>query len=279
MEFTLMTDLSALPKQLECNFDEVRSWLAARLEKYDNLIVTQEDLPVAKADVASLRKFVKALDGERIAIKKAYMAPYEALEQRVNELKAMCERPIQAIDTQVKAFDERRKQDKKEALQTYFAQVSGMAGEYISFEDVFDPKWLNATVSEDKAKEMIDEIAKRYNDEIEALESICKGCSAVERFAIREYYRQTRSMAGAVEYKRQMEAHKDTNGVAKEEAISYGVKLTDEISESTTDRATSQKSCFEKESIEICLRVRGTLEQIQQLKQFLIANKIAFEKA
>lgn len=279
MEFTLTTDLSALPRQLECNFDEVKEWLSGRLERYANLIVTEDDLSMAKADVASLRKFVRALDGERIAIKKAYMAPYEALEQRVNELKAMCERPIQAIDGQVKTFEERRKKEKKDGLRAYFDAKCGEAGRYIAFEDVFDPKWLNATVGVEKAKEQIDEILQRYNEDMEAMESICNGCTGAEAYALREYYRQTRSIAQVLEYKGRMDAFKEKREATLEAPVFHASELTDRITSYHTDRAMSEADGTGKDSIEICFRVRGTPEQIRNLKAFLISSGIEYEKA
>lgn len=279
MEFMLTTDLSALPKQLECNFEEVKDWLSSALEKYENLVVTEDDLSRAKADVAKLRKFTKALDSERIAIKKAYMAPYTALEERVSELKAMCERPIQAIDGQVKAFEERRKHEKKDALHAYFDAKCGAAAEYIAFEDVLDPKWLNVTFDMAKAKEQIDEILQRFNEDTKALEEICKGCTSSEAYALRECFWHTHSISRVLEYKNQMNAHREDHEAHLQEPVFCARELTDRIMDDSTICANGDADNMRKDEVEITFRVRGTAEQIQKLKAFLISTGIEYSKA
>ena len=58
------------------NFEEIKAFLAARLDAYRNLVYSEDSLKQAKADKATLNKLKKALDTRRKEIKAVYMEPY-----------------------------------------------------------------------------------------------------------------------------------------------------------------------------------------------------------
>ena len=68
------------------NFEEIKSYLAEQLASYRNLVYTEDNLKLAKADKAKLNKLKKALDERRKEIKKIYMEPYLILEGQIKEL-------------------------------------------------------------------------------------------------------------------------------------------------------------------------------------------------
>ena len=69
MEFKMMTVLeSVLPKEILFNYEELKSELAEKLEKYNRMVVTEDGLAAAKKDRAALNKLLKALDDKRIEV-------------------------------------------------------------------------------------------------------------------------------------------------------------------------------------------------------------------
>ena len=68
------------------NFEEIKAWLAERLEGYKNLVYNENSLKLAKADKAELNRLKRALDERRKEIKKLYMEPYLAIEAQIKEL-------------------------------------------------------------------------------------------------------------------------------------------------------------------------------------------------
>ena len=54
------------------NFEEIKAWLAERLDGYKNLVYSEDSLKRAKADKADLNRLKKALDERRKEIKKIY---------------------------------------------------------------------------------------------------------------------------------------------------------------------------------------------------------------
>src|SRR5574343_344323 len=104
MELVLTTDLTALPP-VTFNFDELKGVLNAKLEKYRNLVITDDDMKAAKADRAELNKLIASIDAERKKIKKQYLEPYDKFEAQLKEILSMIEQPCAEIDGKVKDFE------------------------------------------------------------------------------------------------------------------------------------------------------------------------------
>lgn len=144
-----ITEVS-FPKVIEfINFEEIKKEVAAKVERYANVVYTEDQIKEAKADRAKLRKFVDALETKRKEIKKECLAPYEAFEKQMKEVVAIVNEPIAMIDGQVKNYEEAKKADKKLALEDYWIELStdGKVPEGIKFEQIFNERWLNATAS------------------------------------------------------------------------------------------------------------------------------------
>ena len=69
MEFQIRTDLAVIPKTIEFNFAEIKKELAGNLEKYQNMVVTEDAIKDAKADRAKLNKLKEAIEKKRKEIK------------------------------------------------------------------------------------------------------------------------------------------------------------------------------------------------------------------
>ena len=153
-EIRMITDLDkAIPQSLDFNFDEVKAWLAENLAAYKTMVVTEDAIDASKADKAKIKKISAAISEQRIAIKKRYLEPYNDFETKMKELAGMCDEAAKNIDTQLKAFDEKRKTEKREALRTYFESVDPPA--WLAFERIEDPRWMNVTYDLETAKAAI----------------------------------------------------------------------------------------------------------------------------
>ena len=170
-EIRMITDLdSAVPQSLDFNFEEVKDWLAENLTAYRSMVVTEDALGAAKADKAKIRKISSAISEQRIAVKKRYLEPYNSFEAKMKELSAMCDEAAKNIDTQVKAFEEKRKTEKCDLLKQYFSSVNHQS--WLTFERIFNPRWLNATFSIDEAKKEIDSRVKVVEVDLETIQKM-----------------------------------------------------------------------------------------------------------
>lgn len=148
-------------KAIEWNYEELKTELSQKLEDYKGLVYTEEQMKEAKADRAKLNALATAIDSKRKEIKKQCLQPYEAFETQIKDLLALIKEPVALIDTQIKDFEEEKKKKKLEEVKELFEKLKTEAGEelkFISFEQVFEDKFLNASTSLKQVETVINNI-------------------------------------------------------------------------------------------------------------------------
>lgn len=135
------------------NKEQIMNAVAEITKQYTGLTYTEEQMQDAKKDRATLNAMRKDISDRRIQVKKALMAPYEAFEAEVKEVVTMIYEPIAMIDEQLLAYEEKVKEDKKQELISYFKENIGELEDVLTFDMIFNPKWLNKTASLKSCKE------------------------------------------------------------------------------------------------------------------------------
>lgn len=173
IEFRITSDLQELRKQaIEANFEETKVWLTENLEPLRTMAVTPESTAQAKQYRAAVRKIRDRIDESRKMAKAAALEAYSSFETKCKELTALCEEAANALDVQIKAMEEAAKQEKKNRLAEYFAQVVGDMAEWLTFDDCFNPKWLNATYAESTAWMDINAAIDRCRADLNAIRAL-----------------------------------------------------------------------------------------------------------
>lgn len=201
MEFQIRTDLAVIPKTIEFNFVEIKKELAVNLEKYQNMVVTEDAIKDAKAYRAKLNKLKEAIEKKRKEIKAECLAPYNAFEKQVKEIVSMIEAPMLAIDGQIKEFEAARKAEKMEEIGAYYKANAADIIDLVPFERIFDPKWLNATASMKSIEEEIDKTVTRISGDITIIKSMALECES----AVLSRYIATLDMSEAMAEKTRFE--------------------------------------------------------------------------
>lgn len=149
-----------LPEKILFNYEELKQELIEKVSHYETLVYTDEQIKEAKADKANLNKLKKALNDERIRREKEYMQPFNDFKAKINEIIGIIDKPVAVIDKQVKEFEEKKKQEKYDEIRFYWEEKvdANNVPEYIKLEQIFNEKWLNASVS---MKSIQDEITSR----------------------------------------------------------------------------------------------------------------------
>ena len=229
------------PEVIEFNFEELKQEIEERTKNYANLIYAEDQMKQAKTDVANLRKFTKALSDERIKIKKECMKPYEDFETKIKELDGIVSKAISNIDSQIKAAEEQKKKEKKEKIIELFKNA--VFPDWVKFEQVFDTRWLNASVSMTTvSKELIARLEQIEND-ISTLSNLPEfGFEAVE------VYKSTFDINRALnEGKRLSEIQKRK---AEEERIAAERKAKEEAQKQQEEQLSGQIGFADAESFE-----------------------------
>ena len=126
---------------VEFNFEELKSDLATNLQKYNGLVITDETQITEYKEVkSSLNKVKKAINDEKIRIKKEYCRPLTMFEEQTKELMSMVDDVSKPIDDQLKAFEDKRKDEKKQSIADYFDTLDFTL---VDFDKLFNEKWLN----------------------------------------------------------------------------------------------------------------------------------------
>lgn len=150
----------ATPQEIRIlNFEELKTELEAKADYYGSLAYTDEQIKDAKADRAQLNKFKNTVNSERIRKEKEYMKLFNEFKSQANELIAIVEKPIAVIDERIAAYSDEQKAKKQNAIEELFSQIGFQ--NFVTLEKVWDPKWLNASVS---MKSIEDQMKSRMYD-------------------------------------------------------------------------------------------------------------------
>lgn len=269
-----------IPTSIEFNYEELKGELIKKTETYTNLVYTEEQIKEAKQDRASLNKLKTALNDERIRREKEYMKPFTDFKGKINEIIGIIEKPINAIDTQVKAYEEEQKAQKKARLKEAFESKNEY--DFLTFDKVFNAKWLNASVSESSVLTEIDTIILNTKIDLETL-------SKLPNFAFEatEEYKQSLDVNRAINegvrlaeiQKRKAEAEErariEAERKAKEETERKAEILKAPLPYEDTEEEKTPE--IKEPSMWLTFSANLTKTQAVLLKQFFEENGIEFK--
>lgn len=265
MEFKLIAP-DTFVKVIEFNYDDLQKWITEQVEKYQGLTYTDETIKNAKEDRAALNKFKERIDAARKDVKKRYLEPYNNFEDKVKNLLALIEEPTAAIDTQVKAYEEKKKAEKKTQIEEYFAAVIGDLAKFLTLEKIFNQKWLNATVTIKNVQTEIDQIIEKVKFDLQTI----KDLKSEWELTLIDTYLNTLDIAAALREKTRLEERK--------RELEQAEQVKPEI-EQATEQVAVQVTEQVEEPVKIYNRkfwVKGTADQLRALGQYMKNNGIEY---
>ena len=273
MEFKLINP-DTFVKVIEFNYDDLQKWITEQVEKYQNLSYTDETIKVAKEDRAALNKFRERIDAARKDVKKRYLEPYNNLEEKVKKLLALIEEPAAAIDTQVKEYEERKKSEKEEQIKEYFNAVVGDLSKLLSYDKIFDKKWLNATTNIKSVQTQIDQIIEKVKFDLQTI----KDLKSEWELTLIDTYLQTLDIAAALREKTRLEERQKAimEGGSVEQTMS--IEQVANVSKQVNDQVSDQVS-DQVEPVKIYTRkfwVKGSADQLRTLGQYMKERGIEY---
>ena len=173
-----MIDIN-LEKQLPVvtmNFDEVKASLSETIEKYKNIVVTEDGLKDCKATQKELAGIRIKLDSYRKEIKKEMSKPIEAFENQCKELITLVTNAEVPIKEGIEVFDQKKKEANKQIALDMISEAiteHGLNEKYAKQVNVLD-KYCNLTAKPNDVKTDIDQrcilLLQEQNKEIEMLQ-------------------------------------------------------------------------------------------------------------
>lgn len=274
MEFKILSPQDGnLVQDISWNNEELKAEISAKMKDYKGLVFTEETVKEAKKDRASLNKLRSAFEDERKRIKKLYMDPYNRFEQQVKEVIALIDEPIRLIDAQIKEVEENKKLQKRKDIEELFESIGFQ--NFVSLNQIWDEKWLNASVPMTKIEEQMKSEMYRIGNEVATISRLPEF-----RFEAMEVYKKTLDMNHAIQEGQRLadiQRRKAEQEAALEEAKQKEeAQKAEEKSEAVSNDTKEPEALEEKTLHTIDFRVAATLNQLNLLKEFLLNNHIAY---
>lgn len=269
-------------KEIQWNQEEVKAWVAARVQDYKNIAYTEDQVKDMKKDRADLNKLRTAFESERKRLKKVCMEPYNLFEQQVKEVVALIDEPIQLIDSQLYELEERRKQQKKKDIEALFDTIGFQT--FVTLDNIFDQKWLNASVSLGNIEEQMKSIMYKIGTDVATIGNLPEFS-----FEAMEVYKKTLDLNKAILegqrlaeiQKRKQQYEEEQKRIAEEKARQEEQEqsVLAEVVEETApveEKVDASPEPVRPDLVQMDFRVWCTKKQLMDLREYLIAHQIKF---
>jgi hypothetical protein len=272
---------------LETNIEELEKYVAEKLVEYtpENYL---GDADAAKKDRAILNASKKAVSTQRISIIKKAMARFciDSLETRCKKVEKDIDTAALALDAIVKIKEQAEKDEKRKMIQQFWDCQNFSL---VSLDKVFDEKWLNKSTKE---KDIFAEIEKKIAD-------IYSGLKTIEAFGVdvdtlKPIFLESLDLGKTIEQGNRIKENREK--LAKEEEERSERERVKKFREDQQELAREEVRSQDQEpivslaaaasgvepdldpEIEYTLKFKGKKSSLFALKQFMLDNKITYEK-
>ena len=278
-------------QKIEWNFEELKADITSAAESYAVSVYTDETIRQARADRAKLNKFVDALNGARTKIRKKLLAPDEQFGREVKELNGIAQRAIDNIDSQVKDYENRQREEKTAKIREFYEANIHDIGKYLPFERVMKPEYALASTSMKSVKENVLALIQRVDEGLAILNEVDS------RFAgdMKKVFLQTYDIGTAMAERNRLETDERNRQLYMEEQerlkkqreeqekaearnVMEAGRSPEPVKAAETGQAEDTPQVKPEEPVHMLdFRVYATMAQLAGLKQYLKENGIRFE--
>lgn len=275
-------------QKIDWNFDELKAEITAAAQDYEVSVYTDDTIKQAKTDRAKLNKFVDALNAKRTEIRKQLLKPDEQFGQEIKELTGIVQKAIDNIDSQVKDYERRQREEKTAKVRDFYDANIHDIGEYLPFEHVMKPEYANASKSMKSIKEEILELIQKVDEGLAILSEVDSPYAG----DMKEVFLKTYDIGAAMAERNRLETQEQKRKLYEEEqarkkaereaaikaeaerVMAAGARTAAPAGENPHPDPEQQ----EEPVYEMCFRVYGSKPQILSLRDFMKAQGIRFEK-
>ena len=271
-------------QKIEFNYDELKQGFTKIANDYMNLVVTVDQVKVAKTDRANLRKLRTALNDEKKRVKNQILAPYIVFEEQIKELMSILDKAIDNIDIQIKGYDEAKRNERLEKVKEIYKECIGDLDRFVPFEKIFKESWLNVSTSQKSIKEEISGIYEKVDKELKLINA--DGSHYV--FEMKEEYLKNFDLTAAMAVKQRLEETErkkaEFEAKRKQEEEEYKKQMQQEAkmiaeagkqSQTAPDISKSAEEIYgADETVHSMRRKRLTIQITANEEQFDYLNKV-----
>lgn len=287
-------------KKIDWNFEELKKEITEKAEMYGSLVYTDENIKEAKADRAKLNKFIKVLEDKRKDVKKMMLEPYTQFESQVKELVSIIGEANDNIASQVKAYTEKLREEKREKVKEIYDKAMSVEGaegiaEILTFDRVFKESFLNSSTTFKSIVNEIEDLRDRVRHDLEVInadtgeyqfemkQAYLKNLDMTEAISVKQQFEENTRKKAEYEAKRkaEMEERKAREEAEAQKVVQAGKQVVvEQQSEETQQEVEATKiveaTVTEERKFTVSFKVYGTQKQLRELKEFLTSNNIEY---
>lgn len=270
-------------KQGSISFDveKVKAVINSYLEKYDGLIIEENQIKEIKAEVAFLRKQKTLINKNRIELSKEYDKPLIEYKSNCDSIMDMIENAICNLNNQLLNFEEKRQQLKLKQIEELKEKITNLQHLDDGFELEIKKEYLNSTYSISKIKKDFEEQILYYREEQKAVKQYEENIK-IKKHALEDLINKTNENNNLTEKLSYVELEYLLDEVSLEELPNKVQSIIEERmtdnSKETEDENTTVVETHEK-TINATLKLFDITEsQLTMIKEYLTQNQIKFEQ-
>jgi hypothetical protein len=265
MELIIQNEIDIL-KNVECNFEEIKSKLQEKMVTYKGLVYNDEQIANAKADKANLNKLKTEIEDKRKDVKKTILLPYDSFELKIKELVKLIDEPITEIGKQVTAYEDKIKAERKKIIEAFFTSEIGDCE--LKLNRIWQDKWLNISLSLKKVQEEVMGHIAYFKRDIEVITNL----QSKHFEQLKKTYLATYDLGLVMTEKNKLdEAEKTVIAVQQKEAEQVKVVEQEKKEIPQQEVVATGMSTF-------TIKVTTDKERMQLLKDFILFNQISYER-
>lgn len=287
-------------KQIDWNFEELKKEITEKAEMYGSLVYTDENIKEAKADRAKLNKFIKILEDKRKDVKKMMLEPYTQFESQVKELVSIIGEANDNIASQVKAYTEKLREEKREKVKEIYDKAMSVEGaegiaEILTFDRVFKESFLNSSTTFKSIVNEIEDLRDRVRHDLEVInadtgeyqfemkQAYLKNLDMTEAISVKQQFEENARKKAEYEANRkaEMEERKAREEAEAQKVVQAGKQVVVEQQPEETQKEVEatkivEATVTEERKFTVSFKVYGTQKQLRELKEFLTSNNIEY---
>lgn len=262
---------------LTTNAKQIRNIVMANLPKYDISNYTDDNIDQAKKDKVALNKAAKVLNAKRLEIEKEFMKPFGEFKEVITETVKLIGDCSAKIDVVVKQNEQQYKDKKLADIRTYF---DGLNANFVDFNKVYRPEWLNKSASMKSVCVYIDAIFSKVENELSTLQGFGEDFDV-----LRTYYMDTLNINNTIQYANRLKEQRERAKAAQvarikaqEEARQQEKQGMRPQNMNSISEDTQEIQSVQQELLTRTFKVTTTRENIIALGNFMNEHGIDFDK-
>lgn len=162
------------------NNEELKKEIAEAVKDYQNVVVTADTEKDSRALRAKLNKLRTTIDDARKDMKRRVQEPFTIFEQQVKEVQAPIDAAIANLDKQLAEIKVMKQGQKRKDIEERYKR--GQFPDWLTIDQLWDDKWLNATVTIDKIADQIEEKVRIINGNLATIAALPEFSYEAEEF-------------------------------------------------------------------------------------------------